>query len=415
MPISPHRRSVRADRDAIRIYGGARTLQRGNEIQASRQGNFIIGDPYNNTVANQVGMVWDQSAGSLMMKNSSLEVYNAGLQTIDIKSTGISKWGSNLAAAATTTFAIFTTGDTYNSESMGAGDLLIGDNTTGGTAANVFWDASAKDLLLREGITKRIILGSDGNLTIQRTATTTSADSVHNMVTRIVANPGANSSAWFYSIEAQAYSTAGNVRDINNINSFYPTTSHQGTGTVATMESVYGDCYNTTGGTVTDAVSGRFSLRNTGAGEITGGAVLETLLVETAGEIVTGYDVRMKSSTAQATTQWGIYQDNANPSWLAGGLWVGGSEAAAPTGQIAVHQNNTAGAAYTVRMIQADVNVAFMQFQGTSADGVLTNSLVEYGDEGSTTTAGYIRIRIDDVGNQITDQSYYIPFYTLNA
>ncbi len=71
--------------------------------------------------------------------------------------------GSNLAAAATTYFSIFANAQTYNSESMAAGDMLIGDNSA--SKANILWDYSEGQLLFRGGTTAAAYIDTDGSLT----------------------------------------------------------------------------------------------------------------------------------------------------------------------------------------------------------------------------------------------------------
>jgi hypothetical protein len=51
---------------------------------------------------------------------------------------GVFKLGSDLSAAATTSFVLAGTAITYNSESLGAGDALLGDNSS--SKANVHWN-----------------------------------------------------------------------------------------------------------------------------------------------------------------------------------------------------------------------------------------------------------------------------------
>src|SRR3990167_3760351 len=53
--------------------------------------------------------------------------------------------------ASLNAFRVFAIDQTYNSESVGAGDVLIGDNSTGKT--NMFWDASAGELQIRRDAT----------------------------------------------------------------------------------------------------------------------------------------------------------------------------------------------------------------------------------------------------------------------
>ena len=62
--------------------------------------------------------------------------------------------GSNIASPGTTYLSVFATAQTYNSESMSAGDMLIGDNSA--NKANILWDYSAGQLLIRGGTTELI-------------------------------------------------------------------------------------------------------------------------------------------------------------------------------------------------------------------------------------------------------------------
>lgn len=62
------------------------------------------------------------------------------------------KFGSNVSAAATTAIAVFGADQTYNSESVGNGDLLIGDNTATTDAASILWDKSTGKFLFRGSV-----------------------------------------------------------------------------------------------------------------------------------------------------------------------------------------------------------------------------------------------------------------------
>jgi len=86
-----------------------------------------------------------------------------------------------------------------------------------------------------------------------------------------------------------------------------------------------------------------------------------------------------------------------------------------PAGKLHVDQSVADAARPVLYLDQADVSEEFVKFVGTSADGVLTQSLVEEGDQASETLAGWLKIEIDDVGDQIADAAYHIPFYTLSA
>ena len=71
--------------------------------------------------------------------------------------------GSNVGQPADTYLAIFANNQTYNDESVAAGDMLLGDNSSG--QANLFWDKSAGRLNFRGGTATAVYLDTDGALT----------------------------------------------------------------------------------------------------------------------------------------------------------------------------------------------------------------------------------------------------------
>ena len=99
--------------------------------------------------------------GSTRLDRSGVSVYNGNVNTIRLEDDGDAFFGSNLAAPATTSFIVFSNAQTYNSESMGAGDVLLGDNST--SKANVLWDASAGKILFRGGTTEQGSIDIDGS------------------------------------------------------------------------------------------------------------------------------------------------------------------------------------------------------------------------------------------------------------
>lgn len=100
------------------------------------------------TTTDQYLIISDQN---IEFHNIPIKLYNGSTQTVLIDSDGDAFFGSNLGAVSTTSLAIFSNAQTYNSESMGAGDVMIGYNTA--STANAFWDASAGRLLFRSGTT----------------------------------------------------------------------------------------------------------------------------------------------------------------------------------------------------------------------------------------------------------------------
>ena len=70
--------------------------------------------------------------------------------------------GSDLDQPSGTHLSIFGNDGTYNSETVGAGDLLIGDNSA--SKANLFWDKSAGQLKIRGGTTTEVYIDTSGSL-----------------------------------------------------------------------------------------------------------------------------------------------------------------------------------------------------------------------------------------------------------
>ena len=81
--------------------------------------------------------------------------------------------------------------------------------------------------------------------------------------------------------------------------------------------------------------------------------------------------------------------------------------------QLHVDQPSTTAAIPVALLDQADVDQPFIKFIGTAASATLTNSLVAAADVTTATVAGYVKVEVRDDGNQITDQTYYMPVYTL--
>lgn len=81
--------------------------------------------------------------------------------------------------------------------------------------------------------------------------------------------------------------------------------------------------------------------------------------------------------------------------------------------QLHIDQSSTTAAVPVLTVDQADVSEEFIRFIGTSANGVLTQSIVEETDVATATRAGFLKIYVSDDGNQLTDQAYFVPIYTL--
>jgi len=82
--------------------------------------------------------------------------------------------------------------------------------------------------------------------------------------------------------------------------------------------------------------------------------------------------------------------------------------------QLHVDQSSAAGGIEVLLLDQADVDEAFVHYYGEAAAGNLTRSIVDEGDQSSETRAGWLKVYVTDTGNQIADQAYFIPIYTLS-
>lgn len=98
--------------------------------------------------------------GNVLLSSGGIQLRTYTTTKIDLQRDGDIFIGENTAAPATTNIAFFTNAQTYNSESVGAGDMLIGDNST--SKANILWDKSAGQLLFRGGTTTTTSIDTDG-------------------------------------------------------------------------------------------------------------------------------------------------------------------------------------------------------------------------------------------------------------
>lgn len=106
--------------------------------------------------------------GNVLIRDGGVQLRTNTTVKIDLQTDGDIFIGENTAAAATTNIAIFTTAQTYNSESMGQGDTLFGDNSSG--KANMLWDKSAGELLFRSGAASKVRLTTTGTITFSNAA-----------------------------------------------------------------------------------------------------------------------------------------------------------------------------------------------------------------------------------------------------
>jgi hypothetical protein len=103
-----------------------------------------------------------QAGGLRITPGSGMGVFLDGVYKTQIQPNGTFIIGSNIESPETTTEVFFTEDTVYNNESFGAGDYLIGDNSTG--QSNMKWDASEGQLQFRGGQTVQVYMDTDGTL-----------------------------------------------------------------------------------------------------------------------------------------------------------------------------------------------------------------------------------------------------------
>ncbi len=101
-----------------------------------------------------------QAGGVRISPGMGIGVFADGVLKTTIGPDGSLFVGSNIDDPTTTTLSAFVNDQVYNNEQMGAGDLLIGDNS----AANMLYDASEGQLQFRYGSTVNVYIDTDGTL-----------------------------------------------------------------------------------------------------------------------------------------------------------------------------------------------------------------------------------------------------------
>ena len=120
----------------------------------------------------EIDLRTSQTGARVQIDVDGIAGYSAATtKTFSLETDGDLFLGSDISAAGTTALAVFANAQTYGtaSESMGAGDVLLGDNSAG--KINLLWDVSEGDVILRRGTSARITLdGSADSILIGQVA-----------------------------------------------------------------------------------------------------------------------------------------------------------------------------------------------------------------------------------------------------
>lgn len=92
---------------------------------------------------------------------------------------------------------------------------------------------------------------------------------------------------------------------------------------------------------------------------------------------------------------------------------VGIGIAASLAGLCHIDQSSLTGAIPALLLDQADISEEFIRFIGSAASAVLTQSIIDDDDVNTPTLQAWLKVYVQDDGNQITDQAYFIPISTL--
>ncbi len=255
---------------------------------------------FGEVAANKFNLMWDATVGDLLIRQNTTAYFQVD------GSASLLKFGSNVSAAATTAIAIFGAGQTYNSEAVGAGDLLIGDNSA--SKANVLWDKSTGQLKFRGGTTVQVYIDTDGAVVAGGGVVKLNSDGIQTLVTTDFAN-------------ARAYKFLDGTTNVGGLESYRDTTGIDAHSVRVMAESVTGDYAYA--GVRADAPASLYS---------------EAYLWALCGT----HSVKMQLQSNEASGSYRFYLsggdfilDGATKSMrVEGGLYVGGIATAADAGQV---------------------------------------------------------------------------------
>lgn len=123
----------------------------------------ILDRPTSTVFEKELVLIGSIGAGRyLEIGTDGVKIFTGGKLKIYLQADGDVFVGDDLSDPSKTYFSIFSNAQTYNSESVSAGDMLIGDNSA--SKANMLWDKSAGRLLFRGGQAAEAYVDTDGSI-----------------------------------------------------------------------------------------------------------------------------------------------------------------------------------------------------------------------------------------------------------
>lgn len=109
---------------------------------------------------------------------------------------------------------------------------------------------------------------------------------------------------------------------------------------------------------------------------------------------------------------YGIYIKNVNTATNNYALYTNGGLVHFGD-RVEITQPSSTAAKPVLQLTQNDVDEPAIKIIGTAAAADLTRTIVAEADVTTATRAGFVKVEVQDDGNQIADQDYYMPVYTL--
>lgn len=221
---------------------------------------------------------------------------------------------------------------------------------------------------------------------------------------------GLNAAAYYFA-EIQGSSVVANLYAQYN----HARNSSSGTSTNMTAVNVLMDFPAASTGAVTNAYGFRINVGG-GAGTKPANA-LGLDILDVTGGTSTNFAIRTNAGNVvfneggDASTDFRVEGDtNTHLLFTDANVDRVGINVSAPAAKLHIDQSSTTGAIPVITVDQADVSEEFVRFIGTSANATLTQSIVEAADVATFTPVGYLKIYVQDDGNQVTDGVYYMQF-----